>query len=204
MDVRATFVADRQAPIAIEPGQCAFHHPAMPTQSLTRLDAAAGKAGNDATLAAGGATGGAAARIVVALVGMPLERTTTRSPTRATRLADGWDRVQGSLEQPRVVNVGRREDHRERDAGAVNDQMAFASRLAAVGGIGAGLLAPLFAGTLAESSESSESSEARDQSSLSASARRCNNSRWRRSHTPARFQSRRRRQHVIRSRLAQL
>jgi len=122
---------------------------------------------------------------------MQLERTTTRSPTRATRLADGWDRVQGNLEQPRVVNVGRREDHREWDAGAVNDQVAFASRLAAVGGIGAGLLAPLFAGTLAESSE------ARDQSSLSASARRCNNSRWRRSHTPARFQSRRRRQHVI-------
>lgn len=56
MDVSAAFVTHREAAIAIEPGQRALDHPAMPPQSLTRFDATSSEARDDATLATGDAT----------------------------------------------------------------------------------------------------------------------------------------------------
>ena len=81
MDVGAALIADGQATETVEPGQGTLNDPAMPAESFTRLDAASGNAGNNAALAAGNA----AARIVVALVGMQLERTATRPPTPMVR-----------------------------------------------------------------------------------------------------------------------
>jgi hypothetical protein len=69
--------------------------------------------------------------------------------------------------------------------------MAFAPRLAAIGGGWGRSPGPLLAGTHAESNE------ARDQSLWSASARRWGSAQCSRSQAPAWFQSRRRGQHVI-------
>jgi len=122
---------------------------------------------------------------------MHLERTATRPPTPMVRLAQGRDGIKRGLQEERIMHVGGREHYGERDARAVDDEVAFTPWLAAVGGIGSGLLAALFAGILAESSA------ARDQSIFSASAKRWSRVRWSRSQTHARFQSRRRRQHVM-------
>jgi hypothetical protein len=89
------------------------------------------------------------------------------------------------------MHIGRREDDSEWDATPVDEEMALRARFAAIRRIRAGLLAPLLAGTLAESRE------ARDQSSFSASVKRWSSARCSRSQTPARLQSRSRRQHVM-------
>lgn len=41
VDIRPSFIADRQAPKTSQPGQCALDHPAIASQSLTALDALA-------------------------------------------------------------------------------------------------------------------------------------------------------------------
>ena len=64
MDVGAPFVADGEPPKAVEPGQRALRHPAMAAEALGGLDAAAGKARDNAPLPASGPT----AWVVVALV----------------------------------------------------------------------------------------------------------------------------------------
>ena len=187
MEIGPTLIANGEAAKAIEPRQGALDHPAMPSQPFPRLDPPAGDARRNAALAAGDAT----ARIVVAFVSMQFGGTSTRSAPSAVWLLDRRDRIQDRLEHARVMDIGRRERHREGDPAAVDHKMALRARFAAVRRIRSGRFAPLLAGTLAASNA------ARDQSSLSASARRCKSSRCRRSHTPARCQSRSRRQHVI-------
>lgn len=187
MEIRSSLIADGQAAEAIEPRQGALDDPAMPSQPLPRLDAPASDAREDAALAAGGAT----AWIVVALVGVQFVWAATRSASSTVRLAQRWDGVQRCFEHPRVVDVGCREPHRERDAASVDHEVPLCARPATVGRIRPGRFAPLLAATLAESSE------ARDQSSFSASARRCSSVWCSRSQTPARCQSRSRRQQVI-------
>jgi hypothetical protein len=187
VDVGAAFIAHGETTKAVEPGERAFHDPAMPSQALARLDAASGNSRDNATVAASDAT----ARVVVALVRMQLEGTATRPPTPVVRLAQGRDRIERGLQEERVMDISRREHYGEWDAAPVDDKMALRARFAAIRRIRAGLRAPLLAGTLAESSD------ARDQSIFSASARRWSSSQCKRSQTPIRFQSRRRRQHVI-------
>ncbi len=187
MQIGAPLIADGEPAEAIEPGQRALHHPAMPAKPLTRLDTAPGNARDKAPLPAGGAT----ARVIVALVGVQLVRAPTGTATSAARLPERRDRVQRRFHEPRVVDVGRREPHGEGDASGVDHTMALRARFAAVRRIRPDVFAPLLAATLAESSQ------ARDQSSLSASAKRCSSVWCRRSHTPACCQSRSRRQQVI-------
>jgi hypothetical protein len=165
VDVGATFIAYRQAAIAIEPGEGAFDDPAMTAQALTRFDAASSDPRNNATLAAGAS----AAWIVVALVCMQFHRTATWAATTSLRLTKWGNRIKGDFQEPGIVDVGGGEDDSERDACAVDDHMALRSRFSAIRGIGPRLLAPLLAGTLAESRQ------ARDQSICSASAKRCSN-----------------------------
>jgi hypothetical protein len=93
------------------------------------------------------------ARIVVALVSVQFGRTTSWPPTMPMRLAQCWNCIKRGLQQQRIVDVRCREHSRERDATAVDDDMAFAPWLAPVSRIGTGCLAPLLAGTLAESNE---------------------------------------------------
>ncbi len=187
MQISPPLIADRQPAEAIEPGEGPFHHPAMATQPLVRVDAASGNPWLDAPLPTGSTT----ARIIVPFVRMQLGRASPRATPSAVRGVDRRDGVERRLQQLRVMDVSGREDHGEGDASGIDHKMALRARFAPVRRIRAGRFAPPFAATLAESSD------ARDQSSFSASARRWSRVWWRRSQTPAYCQSRSRRQQVI-------
>src|SRR3954454_700938 len=126
VDVVAALVADDQAAATGDPGQGAFDHPAVPPQAFAALDPASGDPGDDAAPAASATAAG----IVVGFVGVQLLRT---APGPATGLADRRHSVERLLEHDAVVDVGGREQDRQRDALPVHDEVALAARLAAVG-----------------------------------------------------------------------
>src|SRR4051812_21095100 len=126
VDVVAALVADDQAAATGDPGQGAFDHPAVPPQAFAALDPASGDPGDDAAPAASATAAG----IVVGFVGVQLLRT---SPGPATGLADRRHGVERLLQDDAVVDVGGREQDRQRDALPVHDEVALAARLAAVG-----------------------------------------------------------------------
>jgi hypothetical protein len=183
-DVEPALVAHREPAEPGEPGQRALDHPAVAAQAFARLHTAPGDARDDAALAAGPA----AARVVVPFIGVQLGRALAR-PSRA--LTDGRHGVEQRLEEATVVHVRGAEQERERDAAGVDQDVALGPRLAAVGRVGAGEFAPLFAGKEALSSEQRPKSIAFARPSRSSSAR-CS-----RSKTPAACQSRSRRQQVM-------
>jgi hypothetical protein len=183
VDVGPSFVAHGQAPHAVEPGQGALDHPAVAAQPLARIDPFAGDADADVALR----QRAAAAGDVVRLVGVQLARSLAPSPVG---LLDGRDGVEQRLQDDAVVAVRSGQEAGQRDPAALAHNVALRARFAAVRRVGADGVAPLLAGTLAESSE------ARLQSIWSAVPRRSSSSRWRRSHTPAACQSRKRRQQV--------
>jgi hypothetical protein len=71
---------------------------------------------------------------------------------------DRLDSVHQFLEDVGVVDVGAGEHYREWDAPSVRNKVALRARFAPIRRILAGFLAPLLAGTLAESSEARSSS----------------------------------------------
>jgi hypothetical protein len=184
MDVVAALVADRKTPEPIEPCDGPFDHPAIAAKLLAAFDAASGDARFDAAPPAGAAT----EREIVSLVGVQFVRPAARPSAPAL---DRWDRVEQRLQHLAVMAIGRAQQTGERGALAIDHDVALGPRLAAIGRVGADLRAPLFAGTAALSTA------ARLQSMRSASLSRFNSSWWRRSHTPARCQSRKRRQQVM-------
>ena len=101
----------------------------------------------------------------------------------AAKTFHGFHRVDEFLEQLGVVDVGGGGGGRERDAPPVDQQVVLGPGPAAVYGAGTGLLAPLLAGTLAESRE------ALDQSMRPARPSRSLRTRSRRRQTPAFCQS---------------
>ena len=184
MDVIASLVANPESSEAAEPGQRALGNPTLAPKSLLRLDAPSRDAPLDAPSSQRLATLGE----VVSLVRVQLLGTLSRTTSGTLDRLDAIDQL---LEQHRVVDVGRREPRRERDALALDHNMALRARFAAIRRIRAGFGAPPGAATLAESRE------ARDQSILSAAPRRSKSARCRLCQTPAFCQSRRRRQQVI-------
>jgi hypothetical protein len=186
MDIVAALVADGQTPIAGEPGQGALNDPAMPSELLAGLDAlASDAAANAMPVEVAAAAGG-----VVRLVSMQLQRTLARAARSAARAEDRRDAVDQRREEARVVGVRGREADDQGDAPAVDHKMALRARFAAIRRIRPGLIAPLFAGTLAESKL------ARDQSIRSASPSQSSKSRWSFCQTPAFCQATSRRQQV--------
>jgi hypothetical protein len=180
------FIANSQAAEVVEPGKGPLEDPAMPPERLTGLDPASGDAAADATLAQVRPT----APEIVALVCMQRVGPLTWAAKRSFDRLDGLDQI---FEDKRVVNVGGRKPDREWDPLAVDQEVPFRTRFAAVGRVGTDFLVhttPLFAGML------EASRLARDQSILSASPSRSSRMRWRRCHTPACSHSRKRRQHV--------
>ena len=135
MDVVSPLVAYLQPPEAVYPRQCPLHHPPVPAQLLAGADAAPGDARGYASLL----ESLAASREVVALVGVQLLRTLSRS---ATRTLDGLYSVYGLFQNLRVVDVGRRVNHRKRDASSVYHDMALRALLALIRWIRSGSLAP--------------------------------------------------------------
>jgi hypothetical protein len=131
-----------------------------------------------------------AAREIVGLVGVELLGALPRPSRFARRAPDRIDGVHELLEDLRIVDVGGREDYRERYAPSVRNNVALRARFAAIRRVLADLLAPLLADTLAESRD------ALDQSMRSASPSRSSKTRCNSRHTPASSQSRNLRQHV--------
>jgi hypothetical protein len=140
--VRAAFVAHTEAAKTEQPGKCALDHPAVPAQSLARVDPTAGNAGRDTA----SAKGAAKFRGVVGLVGVQVGRALARTPRPPARADDRWDRVEEWEPLRRIVSVGGREPDGEGDAVAIDDQVVvvLGPRFAAVSGVEAGLLAPFW------------------------------------------------------------
>jgi len=183
-DVGASLVADRQSTEAAEPGQSAFDDPAMSSQTLAALDAAPG----DAIADPSPAQGTRAARQVIGLIGVELVRALAGpSPT----LADRRHSIDQLVKDVAVMNVCRSDPESEGDTLGVGDNVALGPGAATIGRIGAGLFAPLFAGTDALSTQ------ARLQSMACAPPRRSSRTRCSLFQAPAACQSRSRRQHVI-------
>src|SRR5690606_21714242 len=159
-------------------------HPAVAAEALARFDSAP----SDAALDPSPLQVRAAVPAVVGLVGMKLLGPPPRS---AARTLDGRDRIDQLLEDEVVVRVGGRQLDSERNARPLDRHVALGAGFAPVRRVGPRLGAPILAATLALSSA------ARLQSIRSARPRRLRISWWILSHTPASFQSRRRRQQVM-------
>ena len=183
MDVEPPFVASGEATEAGYPSEGAFDHPAMTAEFLARRDAAPSDAGLDLALAASPAT----TPMVMSFVGMQLVGAPTRTATLSCNRRHG---IKQRFERHAVVDVGRGQEERERDALAISDEVTLGPGLPAVGRVRSRGGAPLFAAMDALSMQ------ARLQSIRSASRSRRSSSRCRRSHTPARCQSRNCRQQV--------
>jgi hypothetical protein len=184
MDIGPTLVADGEPAEAIEPGQRAFHHPAMAPQALAGVDRLAGNADLDVAFR----QRLPAARDVIGFVGMPLVRPLT--PT-AVGLANPGHGVEEGLEDDRIVTIGPRQEGGERQPTPLGQNMPFGAAFAAVGRAWSREVAPLLAGMEAESMQ------ARLQSIWPASPSRSSNVWCKASHTPVACQSRNRRQQVI-------
>jgi hypothetical protein len=182
--VVASLVADGDPMMASEPSRRAFHHPAMPSQRLGSVDAAPG----DARLDRAPAQRPSAVPEIAALVGMEPGRSPLRS---AHPVADRRHGIDRRFEQAAVGDVCRAEADGKRDAPGVGNEMALRPGATEIGRIGAGLLAPLVAGTQALSTQASFPSMAL------ARPRRSSRTRSSLSQTPAACQPRSRRQQVM-------
>ena len=132
------------------------------------LDAAASDADFDPTLV----QVTAAARVVVALVGVQLVGSTQGTTGSVAMSADAGVGLEQGLELHAVVGVRRRQQRVQDQTTSVDEQVVLRAGLAAVGRVPAGQLAPLFART------ETLSTQPRDQSMSSASessssTRRC-------------------------------
>jgi hypothetical protein len=183
VDVRPALVADGQAAVLTQPGQGALHDPAVAAQASAALHSLPCDADLDTTFAQGNPT----ARAVIRLVRVDFVRALAGP---APRPLGGPDAVDQCLEDARIGAIGRREQDGKRETLPVDDNMALAARFAAIRRIRPGFFAPLLAGAKALSTL------ARRQSMVSASPKRSKSAWCRPSHTPARCQSRRRRQQV--------
>src|SRR5688572_1937780 len=117
----------------------------MPAKLLAGLDAPA----SDARRNAPSAARLAAVVKVIPLVGVQLGRALARATLQPL---DGPHGVQERLQHARVVPIGWTEQDRQRNAVAVHQQMPLGAGPTSVRWVWPGLLAPLFAGMLAESS----------------------------------------------------
>jgi hypothetical protein len=180
-DVRAPLVADLQPPVADQPRQRPLHHVPVAAQPLARLDAAPGDPGRDAAPA----QRQTAARVVVPLVAMQLGRALAGRP-RGPLTGGTASTTAGII----AVGVGGRQPCGQRDAAPVDQQVVLGAGLAAVCRVRAGQAAPRLARTL------KLSRLARNQSSWPWRPSWSSSTWWSCCHTPARCQSRSRRQQV--------
>lgn len=183
MHVGAALVTNPQPAEGVQPGEGAFHHPAVTAQALAGLDAAAGDARTDAPVA----QRSAASRIVVAFVHVRLGGP---PPGSAAPAPHGGDGVQRRLHHLGIMRVRRRERCCERYALLIDHEVVFGPDFPSVGGIATGLGPPFGAG-MADPSSATRS-HCRRSSRWSASSR----ARHARAHTPAACQATNRRQQL--------
>ncbi len=184
MNVGASLFAHAQAAEPVEDGQALLYHPAVAPQPLGRVDSGPSNTRGDAAL-----TQASAIRCRrVALVAVHLGRPSSRLASAPTY---GRHRVDQGKQLAHIGTIGRRQAHRERTASAVDEKMMLTARLRSVRRVGARCSPLLRARTL------EESAEARRRSSRPFLRNSASNSRWSACHTPAWYQSRSRRQHVM-------
>ncbi len=118
VDVGTPLVAHLQPPKAVQTRQRPFHDPSVPAQALARLDAPPGDVSGYALLT----ECFAAAREVVALVGVQLLGPLSRAAMSSADRSNGVDEI---LEHPRVVDVSRRVPYREWNAVSVDHKVAL-------------------------------------------------------------------------------
>ena len=187
MDVGALLVTDPKAPHLAQPCQRPLNHPTVLSELLARIDATSGDACFHAPLPKCLTV----PTTVVSFVGVELLRAAAWS---AARPADRFNGVEERFEHGRLVAVGGGQEHGQRHALAIYHKMALRARFRAIRRIRPGLFAPFFTPT---AGIDWASIEARLQSMRSASPSRSRRTRCSLRHTPASFQSRRRRQQVM-------
>ena len=138
MNVGPSLVSDSEAAEFGEPGECALDDPAMLSEMTAALNALPGNAMLDAAFGASPATAG----IVIPFVGMQLAGPMAWSAMLATNVRNG---VEQRVEHPAVMDVRAAEAHCQGNASPVGDDVALRARAPAIGGVGAGDFAPLFA-----------------------------------------------------------
>src|SRR5918995_155554 len=125
MDVVAPLIADREPPELPQPRQGPLDHPAMATQPLAGIHTLAGDADLDVALV----QEAAAARDVVRLVSMQLDRTGAGA---AAPPLDGRNAVDHGFEDGAVMTVRPAQLDGERGAASVRNKMALRARFAAI------------------------------------------------------------------------
>jgi site-specific DNA recombinase len=111
-----------------------LHHPAEPTEWLTRLDPATGDARRDPTRAQGPTL----LRGVVRLASMELGRALPRTPRPASRADHRRDGVYDGLQQLRIVDVRGGEPDCERYPVPIHDQVVLTAALPTIDRVGPG------------------------------------------------------------------
>lgn len=183
MNIGPALIADAQAAELMQPREGPFDHPAKDTQAAPVGRAPMGQEGDDAEAPQGMPMG----RRVVGAVALEAFGSVPRVPDLP---ADGRDGLNQREELRHIVAVGLGEAGRQRDAMAIGDQVVLAPQLPSI----RWRRARFFPAWCARTEE--ESTSARDQSSWSAAWSRSSSTRWSRCQTPARCQSRKRRQQV--------
>ncbi len=184
VDVGPSFPADAESFEAVEPGEGALDHPPVDAQAAAVGCAASGDDGQDpASLDLV-----AVDVVVVASVG---EDRLGLSAGSSQSAADRRDSGEQRHELGDVIAVAASEDDRERGAAAVGDQVMLGAGPSSVDWRRSALEPPFSALTWLESTTALDQSR-RAAAFSSASSTSCS-----RCQTPASFQSRSRRQHVI-------
>ena len=184
MDIRASFVADREAAKAMEPGDRPFDDPAHDAEAAAVRGAPARDDGDDPLREQPIAM---RLRVVAAIA---LEDAGAAAGT-ATPAAHGGERGDQWIELRDVVHVGGGHLRDERDAARVGDEMVFGTRLAAIGGVRSSFFPPRTARTeeLSMIAQRWSSRPRRRSSASSVSCSRCQ--------TPVRCQRTKRRQQLL-------
>jgi len=184
MDIRTTLVTDAKPAVLVQPTQSAFDNPTVHTETAAVFAVALGQNGLDVAIAKCSPM-----RLrVIGSVTLDALRTATWSPRFASYRRYG---INQRKQLGHVMPIGCRKSRCQRNALGIGEHMVFRALFAAIRRIGPRVRPPKIARTDAESTI------ARDQSILSAPRRCASKIRWSSSQTPARCQSRSRRQHVI-------
>ena len=141
MDIEPPLKSDPQLSEPSKPCVGALDNPAVFSQPLTAFNASAGNPAQDAF----GLQIGPATAVVIALVSMQFPRTLARPARQASKRRDC---VNAGFEQHGVMPVGPADQHHQRNAPGVYDDMSLGAQFAPVGWVGACLLAPRGLGTV--------------------------------------------------------
>ncbi len=184
MDIRPFFISDAQATELMQPGDRSFDDPALRAQARTVRQSPPCQSAVDAPL-------GQCLPVRLRII-RTIAQHSLRTVARGTAFAANRRNCIDQRQQLRhIVRIGTGDDRRQRHAVGVGDQVMLGAGLAAIRRIRSSFFPPRTART------DEESTTARDRSSCSRRRSSDSTVAWSCSQTPARCQSRKRRQHVI-------